>query len=193
VEESHLDLATTRKKLALYASPQGVSFRYPDIRTSVHTFNGVTTGTSYSQILQSHVGYNSAYLIYFRSTSKAGAAEYTLVSPTDISIVDDANNRLTMDRMDSSYMQRQLFKQTDFAGQSTAEDIGFQVVPFCLSLSKLIHSGHATGGIVENGRTKLTFTCSAAMAALTNVELVVHSVMYSMMDIRRDRITFHKS
>ena len=89
VEESHLDLATTRKKLALYAFPQG------DIRTSVYTFNSVTTGKSYSQVLQSHVGYNSAYLIYFRSTSKAGAAEYTLLSPTDISIVDDANNRQT--------------------------------------------------------------------------------------------------
>ena len=107
----------TRKQLALYASPQGVSFRYPDVRTSVHNFNGITNGTSDSQILQSHVGYNSAYIIYFRSTSKAGAAEYTLVSPTDISIVDDASNRLSMDRMDANYMQRILFKQTDFAGE----------------------------------------------------------------------------
>ena len=77
--------------------------------------------------------------------------------------------------------------------KSSAKDIGFQVVPFYLSLSSLVHSGHTTGGIVENGRMKVTFTTSESMAALTNMELVVHSVIYSMMDVKRARITFRKS
>jgi hypothetical protein len=90
-------------------------------------------------------------------------------------------------------MQKNLFRQTDFAGVQTASDVNFQVFPFCLSLSSLIHSGHATGGVVFNGREKLSFTASAAMAALTNCELVVHSVMHSFMNVRSNRVTFDKS